>query len=72
MDEAPALTDDQVIADDASNKAGLGTPNEQKQSLYNILSGRSCRDALHRVCAWHVERGDKEVDCDKPQPPVQP
>lgn len=58
--EAPALTDEQVIAD-------VEGAQERQQSLYNIIAGRSCRDALHRVCAWHVERGDREVDCDKPQ-----
>lgn len=24
-----------------------------------LVAGRSCRDALARVCAWHVARGAK-------------
>lgn len=27
-------------------------------------AGQDCRDALHRVCQWHKERG-ANVDCDK-------
>jgi hypothetical protein len=27
-----------------------------------LLAGRSCRDALARVCAWHRARG-MTVDC---------
>ena len=63
LDEAPALTDAEVQAD-------VDGALERKQSLYNIVAGRSCRDALHRVCAWHVERGDNDVNCDKPLQPV--
>lgn len=63
LDEAPALSDTQVIADADGSL-------ERNQGTYNIVAGRSCRDALHRVCEWHVDRGDKEVDCDKPLPPV--
>jgi hypothetical protein len=33
-----------------------------------LIAGRDCRDSLGRVCRWQVERGDKEVDCDKPKP----
>jgi hypothetical protein len=63
--EAPALTDAQVIADtDGSLERG--------QTTENIIAGRSCRDALHRVCQWHKDRGDSEVDCDKPAMGVQP
>jgi len=40
---------------------------ERGQTVANIIAGRSCRDALHRVCVWHKDRGDKDVDCDKPQ-----
>jgi len=25
--------------------------------LAALLAGRACRDALARVCGWHVERG---------------
>jgi hypothetical protein len=64
------LTDQQVFADAAAETQGLGTPNKDRQSAYNILAGRSCRDALRRVCNWHVERGDMEVDCDKSLPPI--
>jgi hypothetical protein len=28
-------------------------------------AGQQCRDALHRVCQWHKDRGAK-LDCDKP------
>jgi hypothetical protein len=70
VDEAPALTDEQVIADSISAQAGLGKPNERAQTAYDILAGRSCRDALHRTCVWHVTRGDRDVDCDKPEAPT--
>jgi hypothetical protein len=56
--EAPALTDEQVIADADGSL-------ERAQTTANIIAGRSCRDALHRVCQWHKERGDA-VDCDTP------
>jgi hypothetical protein len=49
--EAPALTDEQVIADADGSL-------ERRQTTANIIAGRSCRDALHRVCQWHKERGD--------------
>jgi hypothetical protein len=28
-----------------------------------LLAGRDCRDALARVCAWHVERGAEGLVC---------
>jgi hypothetical protein len=28
-------------------------------------AGQQCRDALHRICMWHRERG-MVIDCDKP------
>jgi hypothetical protein len=31
---------------------------ERGQTTANIIAGRSCRDALHRVCQWHKDRGD--------------
>jgi hypothetical protein len=34
-------------------------------------AGQQCRDALHRVCQWHKDRGLKDVDCDKPQAMVR-
>jgi hypothetical protein len=64
--EPPGITDDQVLADDASEAAGLGRPNEEAFNNAALISGRDCRDALGRVCHWHVNRGDKGVDCDKP------
>ena len=67
MAEPPALTDEQVIADDASEAAGLARPNDDQFNNQALIAGRDCRDALGRVCHWHVERGDKEVDCDKPK-----
>ena len=33
-----------------------------------LLAGRACRDALGRVCRWHVERGLTGVTC----PPANP
>lgn len=65
--EPPALTDEQVIADDASEAAGLGRPNDERFNDQALIAGRDCRDTLGRVCRWHVERGDREVDCDKPR-----
>lgn len=59
LPEPSALTDEQVIAD-------IDGSVEQQFNINQIVAGRSCRDALHRVCAWHKERGDKDVDCDKP------
>ena len=66
--EPAGITDAQVLADDASEAAGLGRPNEQAFNDQALIAGRDCRDALGRVCHWHLERGDKEVDCDKPKP----
>jgi hypothetical protein len=63
--EPPALTDTQVLADDASEAAGLGRPNEELFNNQALIAGRDCRDTLGRACHWHVERGDREVDCDK-------
>jgi hypothetical protein len=63
------LTDAQVIADDAAYRANPanGHPNEEAFNISAIIAGRSCRDALRRVCQWHKDRGLKDVDCDKPQ-----
>ena len=65
--EPTGITDAQVIADDASDAAGNGRPNEEAFNNATLIAGRNCRDALGRVCLWHVERGDKEVDCDRPK-----
>lgn len=42
---------------------------ERQFLIDQIMAGRSCRDALRRVCQWHKDRGAK-VDCDvaTPQP----
>jgi hypothetical protein len=65
--EPAGLTDEQVTADDASDAAGHGRPNEEAFNNAALLAGRDCRDTLGRTCRWHVQRGDKEVDCDKPK-----
>lgn len=32
-----------------------------------IIAGRSCRDALQRVCQWHKDRGmELPANCAKP------
>jgi hypothetical protein len=66
--EPAGLTDDQIVSDDVSEAAGLGRPYEQAFNDGILMVERDCRDTLHRACAWHVERGDKDVDCDKPKP----
>lgn len=44
------MTDAQVNADtDGSAEAAFNDAV--------LLAGRGCRDALARVCQWHVERG---------------
>lgn len=63
--EPPALTDAEVIADDESEAKGLGRPLEQQFNDNVLLAGRDCRDTLRRACQFHVERGFKEVDCDR-------
>jgi hypothetical protein len=55
--EPLALSDDQVIAD-ADGSA------EHAFDDAVLLAGRSCRDALRRVCEWHKARGDKDLKCD--------
>lgn len=57
--EPQALTDAQVIADTDGSL-------EQQFEIDAIMAGRACRDALHRVCMWHKERG-ATVDCDAPK-----
>lgn len=32
-----------------------------------LIAGRECRDALARVCAWHVARGMTDARCDAAQ-----
>ena len=70
--EPSALTDAEVMEDDAIYRANpaSGHPHEDAFDATNIIAGRSCRDALHRVCQWHKDRGD-QIDCDKP-PMVMP
>ena len=68
--EPTGLTDEQVVADDATEAQGLGRPNEEAFNNGVLIAGRDCRDTLARSCRWHVERGDKEVDCDKSREPT--
>ena len=51
--EPSALTDEQVMADQ------FGTL-ERQFTTDAIMAGRSCRDALARVCQWHKDRGMEE------------
>jgi hypothetical protein len=60
---------DQIVADDASDAAGLGRPNERAFNDGLLIVERDCHDTLHRNCVWHVERDDKDVDCDKAKQP---
>lgn len=58
--EPPALTEAQINADQ------FGTL-ERGFETDLIIAGRSCRDALQRVCQWHKDRGMTEpADCAKP------
>jgi hypothetical protein len=36
-----------------------------------LIAGRSCRDALGRVCQWHRERSDPRLIC-APLPAREP
>lgn len=37
---------------------------ERKFTIDALIAGRSCRDALRRLCQWHKDRGMKEPkDC---------
>jgi hypothetical protein len=54
--EPDALTDEQAGSDQ-------GEALEQQFNNSALLAGRSCRDALGRVCRWHVERGMTGVTC---------
>lgn len=55
-----------MIADANSYAANpaLGHPNEDAFNDGALIAGRSCRDALRRVCEWHKARGDKGLKCD--------
>jgi hypothetical protein len=64
LPEPKALTDEQVLADEQSDKAGLGRPNDEAFNDGTLIAGRSCRDALRRACQWHRARGDKALKCD--------
>lgn len=55
-DEPAGLTDEQVIADTE------GTAEDGFNDGV-LIAGRSCRDALGRVCQWHRERGDPKLEC---------
>jgi hypothetical protein len=56
-----------VLSDVASEAAGMGRPNDEAFNDGTLIAGRDCRDTLKRACKWHVERGDRDVDCDKPR-----
>lgn len=38
---------------------------DRKFTVDALLAGRSCRDALKRICEWHKARG-LVIDCTKP------
>jgi hypothetical protein len=65
--EPTALTAEQIVADDVTDAQGLGRPNEEAFNNSGLIAGRDCRDTLRRNCGWHAERGDRDVDCDKPR-----
>lgn len=50
------MTDAQVAAD-ADGRA------DEAWNDSSLISGRSCRDAVGRVCQWHKDRGDKNLVC---------
>lgn len=50
------MTDEAVMAD-------LDGSAEQDWNGQVLIAGRSCRDALARICRWHVERGLRGVEC---------
>jgi hypothetical protein len=54
--EPPALTDQQAAG-------ANGDALEQAFNDAVLIAGRDCRDALGRVCRWHVERGMTGVVC---------
>jgi hypothetical protein len=61
--EPAALTDDQVNADQ------FGTL-ERQFTVDALIAGRSCRDALARVCQWHKDRGmELPANCLAPASP---
>jgi len=48
---------------------------ERQFTIDAIMAGRSCRDALQRLCQWHKDRGMEEPkSCALPayQPAPQP
>src|SRR6476469_5454847 len=60
--EPAALTDEQIMADQFGQL-------ERQFTVDAIIAGRSCRDALRRVCQWHKDRGMKEpANCATPSP----
>lgn len=51
--EPAALTVEQINAD-------LFGTAERQFTVDALMAGRSCRDALARVCQWHKDRGAAE------------
>ncbi len=51
--EPRALTDAEIDADLFGDK-------ERQFTVDALIAGRSCRDAVARVCQWHKDRGAKE------------
>src|SRR4051812_38465049 len=49
---------------EAEASADNGDAIERDFNDGTLLAGRSCRDALGRVCRWHKERGDPSLICD--------
>ena len=60
-EEPAALTQAQIDAD-------VYGEIDQKFTLDALIAGRSCRDALARVCQWHKDRGAAELVCLRASP----
>jgi hypothetical protein len=52
------------MADETAAQQGLGHPNDEAFGNSVLIAGRSCRDALKRVCRWHKDRGAKDLNCE--------
>lgn len=53
LPEPAALTDEQIMSDQFGAL-------ERQFTVDGLIAGRSCRDALQRVCQWHKDRGMAE------------
>lgn len=59
--EPAALTEAQIMSDQFGAL-------ERQFTIDALIAGRSCRDALQRVCQWHKDRGMEEPkSCLMPQ-----